>query len=95
MSADNWGVCPRCLKKQIETQAKKVQEVNDSYGKVSQEVYMKNLEDLQRRKLIEEFTLREDYDIGVDGDGEFHIDYRASCENCGLEFGYKHAEVIP
>ncbi len=94
MSADHWGICPKCLKAQIEIQAKKVQKVNDSYGKVPQEAYMKSLEALQQHKLIEEFTLREDYDIGIDGNGEFYIDYRASCEKCGFEFGYKHTEVI-
>ena len=40
-------------------------------------------------------TLREDYDIGIDEDGEFEISYWASCEECKFQFKFDHKQKVP
>lgn len=43
---------------------------------------------------VEEDTLREDYEIGVDLRGEFEVRYRCCCGKCGFEFKFRHDEQV-
>ena len=61
MSADNWGVCPKCGTSEQEGE--------------------------------ETGTLREDYEIGV-YKGEFVIDYRGECRDCGFLKTFTFKEVV-
>lgn len=82
MSADNWRVCPKC---------KKTNESKGSlYGKVSEEEYLDSLNQLK----VDEETLREDYEIGIDERGEFYVDYSCRCQTCGFGFHYKHSQML-
>ena len=88
MSADNWAVCPLCVRL-----AK--QEKLALYGKVSEEEYL----DAVKRydKIIassNENTLREDYDIGISKDGTFTVSYSGSCKRCGLKYQYKYSTPV-
>lgn len=105
MGADNWAICPRCLKKKIEAHQKATQEainaVESSYGKVTIEEFealVRNLRELEGRDPSEipekDFTLREDYEIGTDESGTFGVNYRCSCKECGFSFKYNHDEQV-
>lgn len=93
MGADNWGECPRCFVKQKERYEDKQQAVIDGYGKVSSEEY----EDLKAEaavEIAEEYTLREDYEIGIMHDGEFYVIYKGKCTVCGFSHNFKHEEKL-
>lgn len=93
MSADNWAICPKCMQKQIEEHEQLKRQVGESYGVVPVEQY------LQLRRKLEipvkfEYTLREDYEIGVYEDGEFSISYKGYCDKCKFNYEYKHKEQV-
>ena len=95
MSADNWGTCPRCLIKQKAKHEAKQQAVILGYGKVTPEIY----EDLKAQAAVEieeEYTLREDYEIGIMDDGEFFVIYKGMCQVDGCGFGhiFNHEEKL-
>lgn len=79
MSADNWGVCPKCKRKAS-------QEVESSYGKVSEEQYLELIN--KRVRTNQEETLREDYEIRTDKDGVFSVSYGCGCSKCGFSYEY-------
>lgn len=84
MSADNWTICPNC---------KRIQENKTvAYGKVSEEEYLRVLRE-QETPL--KTTLREDWEVGTDRDGEFYVSYSCRCEECGFAFEFKHEQKVP
>lgn len=83
MSADNWGFCPKCKKDFKESES--------NYGKVSEEEFLNSL---NKKPVKLEETLREDYRINVDADGEFEVIYNCKCDCCGFTFYYSHKEQI-
>lgn len=89
MSADNWEECPKCKKKKEALERK----LEVEYGIIPKKEY----EDLQAEvislKSEPKFSLREDWEIGI-YDGEFEVDYGASCDKCGFKFRFKHNETI-
>ena len=85
MSADNWGVCPKCK----ETAEKNI---TSAYGKVSEEEYLAALN--ERKQIENNLTLREDYEVGVDIDGEFSVSYSCHCSKCGFKFDYKYSQEL-
>jgi hypothetical protein len=95
MSADNWRVCPRCKLRAAEKSAKMYKEATDSYGKVDASEYLEKLKAAQAfaSEVLHE-TLREDYEIYIDEDGEFFVSYRGGCDECGLVFNFKHEEKV-
>lgn len=93
MSADNWRQCPRCLANHKEQIAAELQEANQAYGKVPADEYRAKLDKAKANSEVElEDTLREDYQIGVDEDGQFAVGYRASCEQCNFVFRFDHTQ---
>lgn len=95
MSADNWGVCPRCYKKHKEKIQQKQEEFDEQYGRVSQEDYiqMNNfLTNLIRSGVPD--NLREDYEVGLEKDGEFSIGHWCQCSDCGFHFSFRHEEQV-
>ena len=92
MSADNWTVCPKCLKLQSDKKEKEFKKARDSYGKVPADVYEVNM---RRARVILEAvgeTLREDYEVGVDTEGNFLVAYSCSCSECEYTFKYQHEQ---
>lgn len=89
MSADNWGRCPKCLAKLVEDREKAVAAAKAKYGKVPEDEYMAAITKANAipEKLKEE-TLREDYEIGTDEDGEFSVSYHCSCRVCNFDFRF-------
>jgi len=93
MSADNWAICPKCEKLEKESINLKRKKADDSYGKVSKEEYeMLNFEASQTPQLHQ--TLRENYEIGINENGEFMIVYRCSCKTCGFSKNFRHEETM-
>jgi len=39
-------------------------------------------------------TLREDFEVWMDEDGEFHVDYRSHCQVCGFGHKFAHTEKV-
>lgn len=93
MSADNWRICPRCKKKAEADYAEEVRRVGEAYGKVPPEEYLRMTRDLQKPPALNE-TLREDYELGTDKDGEFYVSYSASCSVCKFSHRFKHSEQL-
>jgi hypothetical protein len=96
MSADNWTVCPRCLKLAEKELAVTEKDVTANYGKIPADQYLASLEIIKKMKhMLEnpEQTLREDYDIGVNGQ-EFSVGYSARCATCGWNHTFKHEEKV-
>ena len=78
MSADNWGTCPKCQKPEVESSL---------YGKVSEEEYLK------KRDIPKEYKqprLREDYEIFINEDGVFVVEYRCFCDHCQFRHEFSH-----
>lgn len=93
MSANNWDICPRCKQRAEAKHAKAKKDIQKSYGKVTPEEYQRRLDAVREPPELEE-TLREDWELGMEDDGRFHVGYFASCQDCGLEFQYKHEEKV-
>jgi hypothetical protein len=95
MSADNWAKCPKCQDILNKAFTSKTERIKNLYGKVSAEEY-----NLKVRAIEAEAetpindTLREDYVICINSDGEFHVNYGGSCEVCGFHFHYQHEEKV-
>ena len=95
MSANNWTTCPKCKAAHDAAVANAMRKAQSSYGKVSQEKYAANLRHAQMLELTAcEDTLREDYEIGIDGD-TFEVSYRASCDRCDFRFDFRETKPIP
>jgi hypothetical protein len=97
MSADNWTICPQC-KKNAENNITKLQEkLKSSYGKISQTEYSNLLDSLKIEwETIDELehTLREDWDLNMNDDGEVYIKYSCSCTECGFNYEFLHTENV-
>lgn len=97
MSADNWAICPQCVKN-LETEVSQLQQrVNQAYGTVDRDEYDRIVAELNRKEkdAITVPTLREDYEIGIDQDSVFDISYGASCTTCGYSFKYQYSADVP
>ncbi len=98
MSADNWRMCPRCEAERQADYAERRARLAKDYGKVPPDEYMTSHRLLEtaiakEENAVEE-TLREDYGLGLCGDGKFRISYSGSCEVCGLEHQFKHESAF-
>lgn len=91
MSADNWGQCPKCTKIQDKETKQKEEQVKEAYGNVSAETYLNLLAALKAEEETPDTrSMREDWDLGVYEDGEFCLDYRASCVQCGFKYAFSY-----
>lgn len=82
MSATNYAICPKCIK--IKKEEKVV------YGDVTEKEYLASIKN--HEKVISE-TLREDYEVYFDNDGNFIIYYGCSCEVCEFKFNYNYKKL--
>jgi len=93
MSANNWGECPLCKG----VTKDKLKELQDKYGKISQEEYERLKEELDNEK-DDEYDgtpLREDYEQGVDNKGYCYIIYSGVCQNCGASWQFRKENILP
>lgn len=96
MGADNWGKCPKCLKKLEKEKERLKLEADDKYGKISKDEYLALLKGIESSipDGLKEYTLREDYEIGTDEHGWFEISYGCCCDRCGFKHKFKHEEQL-
>jgi hypothetical protein len=97
MSADNWTDCPRCANKDQRRYDKELEALNDMYGKVPKEVFIKAQKAIKPPKLPDErpYTFREDYEVYGAEEGTVNISYSGSCTECNLHLHFKHEHEIP
>jgi len=81
MSADNWGVCPKCMAKAVRDKDNLKLKIDNSYAKIPAEKYLE-LFNKWKEPIAIKNTLREDYELGVDADGIFYVDYSCACTTC-------------
>ncbi len=93
MSADNWGTCPKCKLQYDVVSVAKADKLAKAYGKVRPEEYLKLVQELKQLPEIKT-SLREDYEVRTDSDGEFSVQYRCGCEVCGFGFQYKYDQQL-
>lgn len=91
MSADNWGVCPRCKREAEERYSERVEAARESYARVPlHEFERRQAEAAEPAEDIGE-TLREDYEFYIDEvGGWFHVRYKAECDRCGFTHKFSH-----
>lgn len=89
MSADNWAICPKCKRDAKERTAQIKQAVKDAYGKLPADEYLKLVKQLEVEPKLDD-NFREDYEIGMQDNGEFYIRYSGECGDCGFSFSYRH-----
>lgn len=100
MSADNWGVCPRCLKKTEEDCDNLDKMITEGYGTIPAEDYLKLLEKSKelaaKIELPDDFdhTLREDYEMYTTETGTFFVSYRGECHVCGFSHKFEKEEQL-
>lgn len=101
MSADNWGICPKCVKRHNEGLFNAQKAVVDNYGAVPLEDFIELQKKAIERKVggtkYEVHELREDYEFWLDTDGTFNAVYKARCYNneCDFAFEFRHDEQVP
>ena len=91
MSADNWAVCPKCKIVTIKEYDKRLKHAQDQYGVASSDQYRALIVEAEK-PLVFVDTMREDYELGVDSNGEFCIVYSCHCSFCKFEFKFRHTE---
>ena len=102
MSADNWAVCPRCLKNAENAKRALEAEAQAAYGRVSPEDYEELRVAAAAPLDIEKLrTFREDYAVDMESDGTFEVNYHGRCsprspaKGCGYEHRFRHIEEVP
>lgn len=93
MSADNWRVCPKCKKTAEAKKAHEKAAVQKAYGEVSIVEFLLIRNKAEAVVQLED-TLREDYFIGIDEKGKFHVDYTGCCDECGLKHEYHYSQQV-
>lgn len=79
MSAENWAQCPRCTKI---FEAERL----TLYGNVPEERYPSEVKRVEGA--IKAQNLREDYEIGIDLEGNFYVKYCGHCAFCGFHYEF-------
>ena len=93
MSADRWAICPKCRKKAVGEKESLIKKAEDGYGQLSQKDYETIVFDSRTPINLTE-TLREDYEIYMEDDGLFSVEYSASCDTCGFKYNFNHSEQV-
>ena len=93
MSADNWAICPKCKLKSEKEYTEQLAYAKSQYGVISSDEYRELIIEAEKPVIFEE-SMREDYEIGVESDGEFSVSYSCCCQTCGFLFKFKHEEKV-
>ena len=95
MSASNWAICPRCLRRAKKAWAENHQRIMDQYGRVPVDEF-DALRDAEGSVDEESFrTFREDYEIYGAEDGTVTVSYSGGCSVCGLHLDFGNEYPIP
>jgi len=94
MSADNWAICPQCKLNDDKAYEKSVLDVGKAYGTVTPEEFLEMVENTKKRQELPT-SFREDYDIGIDEEGFFIVNYRGHCTECECSYEHKFEQRVP
>lgn len=84
MSADNWAICPKCLRRAELRAAAARATVNSAYGTIPVEEWEARKAELVDVDPEEHRTFREDYEIYGAETGEITVSYAGRCTECGI-----------
>ena len=93
MSADNWAICPKCKKFELQHKKQLKKDAKKLYGKISSKDYLQLFKEIPDKIACLE-TLRENYEMGVDIHGEFYISYDCFCDKCGFTHSFSHKKRL-
>ncbi len=91
MSANNWAICPRCLRR---AQQGVPAAIKESYGQVPLEKFMADVAAVKPVSPEDFRTFREDYEIYI-RDGKVVVSYSGHCQTCGLGLNFTERKPIP
>lgn len=95
MSANKWGVCPQCVARTTYDNIAMARKVVEAYGSVTQEKYAAlSVQAYKMRHSEPEESMREYYEIGINSEGKFEVDYATSCDTCDFRFTYQFQQQI-
>ena len=80
MGADRCSLCPKCVGLDVLRRKKEEADLSNSYGKITQAEFVRRSVALSQKTEFK-FTLREDFEIGLDGH-DLYIKYSCSCSVC-------------
>ena len=83
MSADNWMKCPKCLQKNTEDRENAIKNAKAKYGKIPEDEYREAIMQSEKPVVLKD-SFREDYEQGMDCDGEYSVSYSGRCIVCGF-----------
>ena len=89
MSADNWRTCPACVEIAEKKRNERIKNANAKYGKVPIDEFMLMIFEAEK-PLRHEPTLREDYEQGIQDDGNYYVSFHATCNQCEFQFSYEN-----
>lgn len=92
MSADNWGMCPKCVNDQEKWIEEARLKLVTQYGKIPANEYILKAKELEVCPELKD-TLREDFEVYIDAGGSFNVSYTASCQVCGFSFTHRHEQA--
>ncbi len=96
MSADNWTICPKCIKTHKDARDKAIASVRAQYGKLTSDEFIAKLRDAEAAKPTPtQETLREDYELGTSKEGVFMVSYSCGCSECGFTFKHRYEQDVP
>jgi hypothetical protein len=93
MSADNWMKCPQCLRDIGNAKSAEIRSAEQSYGKIPYTEFLALTKKSQMSIELDE-TLREDWEIGMNEDGTFFVDYSCRCTKCGFNYNFKQRDRV-
>jgi len=98
MSANNYGICPRCFSRKKKAIEDGRHEIERLYGTIPQEEWSalnKRIRYLKSETKTRD--LDERWEIGTEGEQDppvFCVSYGCRCEVCGFEFSFQHREIV-
>lgn len=95
MSANNYRLCPRCVRRAVAKQKEKRDRAEAAYGQVPAAEYCQLAAEADRdptEKMPANF--REDYQIATSERGVFFVRYHGECSLCDLAFSFSHQAKV-
>lgn len=95
MSASNWAICPRCVRKAAANLKNVRAALLNSYGTIKAEEYEQALATIKDIDPEDFRTFRENYAFYGAEDGVVKADYSGYCAECGLMLGFTDEHPLP
>jgi len=94
MSADRWSKCPKCIRLHNEDVEADSIALVAAYGTVDADEFLRMKAALDNKigNGISRDMLREDYELWMDDNGVFSVNYKAICGTCGFKYEYDKSE---